>query len=61
MILCYGNITHAPVNALLETPKECALAFAFMLAGYPASVLIERARNRYEMQQQQRAGGIEMQ
>ena len=51
MILCYGNITHAPVNALLETPKECALAFAFMLAGYPASVLIERARNRYEMQQ----------
>ena len=41
------------VNALLETPKECALAFAFMLAGYPASVLIERARKRQQQQQQQ--------
>jgi hypothetical protein len=41
------------VNALWETPAECALAFAFMLAGYPASVLIERARNRHRHQHQQ--------
>jgi hypothetical protein len=45
----------AAVNALWETPSECAMAFAFMLAGYPASVLIERARNR------QNEGGIELQ
>ena len=41
------------VNALWETPKECALALLFMLAGYPASVMIERARNKQRQQQQQ--------
>ena len=54
------------VNALRETPKECMLALLFMMAGYPASVMIERARNRHKQQQQQQQqqqheGSLEMQ
>jgi hypothetical protein len=53
------------VNALLETPKECAMALAFMLAGYPASVLIERAKLRQaglgDEKQQKDEGEIELQ
>ena len=53
------------MNALLETPKECAMALAFMLAGYPASVLIERAKHRQAShgneKQQVDAGEIELQ
>jgi hypothetical protein len=61
-----SSLAMRAVNALLETPMECSLAFAFMLAGYPASVLIERARLRQQKQQQQQlrphaASAIELQ
>jgi hypothetical protein len=62
---CHLLLTHGAVNALRETPKECAMALAFMLAGYPASVLIERAKHRQAShgneKQQVHAGEIELQ